>query len=71
MEPLTLHFLHEQAGGRFTALGNREAVADYGDSEAEYRAAREAVALHDASYRETLRITGEDRASFLHHPRRD
>jgi folate-binding protein YgfZ len=66
MEPLTLHFLHEQAGGRFMALGSREAVADYGDSEAEYRAAREAVALHDASYRETLRITGEDRSSFLH-----
>lgn len=66
MEPLTLHFLHEQAGGRFTALGSREAVADYGDLEAEYRAAREAAALHDASYRETLRITGEDRASFLH-----
>lgn len=66
MEPLTLHFIHEQAGGRFTALGSREAVADYGDSEAEYRAAREAAALHDASYRELLRITGEDRASFLH-----
>ncbi|WP_224372084.1 CAF17-like 4Fe-4S cluster assembly/insertion protein YgfZ [Hyalangium versicolor] len=66
MEPLTLHFLHEQAGARFTAVGGREVAADYGDSEAEYRAAREAVALHDASYRETLRITGEDRASFLH-----
>lgn len=66
MEPLTLHFIHEQAGGRFTALGSREAVADYGDLEAEYRAAREATALHDASYRELLRITGEDRASFLH-----
>lgn len=66
MEPLTLHFLHEQAGARFMALGGREVVADYGDLEAEYRAAREAVALHDASYRETLRITGEDRASFLH-----
>lgn len=66
MEPLTLHFLHEQAGARFTAVGGREVAADYGDSEAEYRAARESVALHDASYRETLRITGEDRASFLH-----
>ncbi|RUO87087.1 aminomethyl transferase family protein, partial [Corallococcus sp. AB018] len=31
-----------------------------------YGAARDAVALHDASYREILRITGEDRASFLH-----
>jgi aminomethyltransferase len=66
MEPLSLHFLHEQSGARFLAVGSREAVADYGDPEAEYRAAREAVALHDASYRETLRITGEDRASFLH-----
>ncbi len=66
MEPLSLHFLHEQAGARFTVVGNREAVADYGGSEPEYRAAREAVALHDASYRESLRITGEDRASFLH-----
>jgi folate-binding protein YgfZ len=66
MEPLALHFLHEQAGARFTAVGGRAAVADYGDFEAEYRAAREAVALHDASYRETLRITGEDRVSFLH-----
>jgi folate-binding protein YgfZ len=66
MEPLSLHFLHEQIAARFTTVGGREAVADYGDSQAEYRAAREAVALHDASYRETLRITGEDRASFLH-----
>jgi folate-binding protein YgfZ len=66
MEPLTLHFLHEQAGARFSVVGGREVAADYGDLEAEYRAAREAVALHDASYRETLRITGEDRASFLH-----
>jgi folate-binding protein YgfZ len=41
-------------------------VADYGDVEAEYRAARQAVALHDATYREALRITGEDRVSFLH-----
>jgi folate-binding protein YgfZ len=41
-------------------------VAGSGDAEAEYQAARRAVALHDASYREILRITGEDRASFLH-----
>jgi aminomethyltransferase len=66
MEPLTLHFVHEQAGAHFTEVGGREVAADYGDSEAEYRAAREAVVLHDASYRELLRITGEDRTSFLH-----
>jgi folate-binding protein YgfZ len=66
MEPLSLHFLHEQAGARFQDVGGREVVADYGNEEAEYQAAREAVALHDASYREALRITGEDRTSFLH-----
>jgi folate-binding protein YgfZ len=66
MEPLSLHFLHEQAGAHFLEVNGREAVADYGDVEAEYRAARQAVALHDATYREALRITGEDRVSFLH-----
>jgi folate-binding protein YgfZ len=66
MQPLSLHFLHEQAGARFLELNGREGVADHGDVAAEYRAAREAVALHDASYREALRITGEDRVSFLH-----
>ncbi|ABF87273.1 glycine cleavage system T protein [Myxococcus xanthus DK 1622] len=66
MEPLSLHFLHEKAGARFGAVGGRETVAGYGDSEGEYRAAKASVALHDASYRETLRITGEDRASYLH-----
>ncbi|HEY0096731.1 MAG TPA: aminomethyl transferase family protein, partial [Archangium sp.] len=66
MEPLSLHFLHEQAGAHFLEVNGREAVADYGDVEAEYRAARQAVALHDATYREALRITGEDRVTFLH-----
>ncbi|AKJ07300.1 aminomethyltransferase [Archangium gephyra] len=66
MEPLSLHFLHEQAGAHFLEVNGREAVADYGEVEAEYRAARQAVALHDATYREALRITGEDRVSFLH-----
>ncbi|MCP3100128.1 aminomethyl transferase family protein [Myxococcus sp. K15C18031901] len=66
MEPLSLHFVHEEAAARFMAVGGREAVAAYGTGDDEYRAAREAVALHDASYRESLRITGEDRASFLH-----
>jgi folate-binding protein YgfZ len=66
MEPLSLHFLHEQAGAHFQEVNGREVVAGYGDVETEYRAARQAVALHDATYREALRITGEDRASFLH-----
>ncbi|ATB28543.1 YgfZ/GcvT domain-containing protein [Melittangium boletus] len=66
MQPLSLHFLHEQAGARFQDVQGREVVSDYGNEAAEYRAARETVALHDATYREALRITGEDRTSFLH-----
>ena len=66
MEPLSLHFVHEKAHARFAEVGGREVVAAYGPVEAEYAAAREAVTLHDASYRECVRLTGEDRASFLH-----
>ena len=66
MRSLSLHFHHEQAGARFQEVQGQEVVAGYGDEAAEYRAARGHVALHDASYREALRITGEDRTSFLH-----
>lgn len=66
MEPLSLHFVHEKSHARFGEVGGREVVAAHGAPEAEYAAAREAVALHDASYRECVRLTGEDRASFLH-----
>ncbi len=66
MEPLSLHFVHEKAHARFAEVGGREVVAAYGPAEAEYAAAREAVTVHDASYRECVRLTGEDRASFLH-----
>jgi folate-binding protein YgfZ len=40
-------------------------VAHFGDAGAEYRAAREACALFDSSGRDVLRVTGEDRVSFL------
>jgi folate-binding protein YgfZ len=66
MELLSLHFLHEQSGARFLEVGGREVVAHSGDEQGEYQAAREACALHDASYRESLRLVGEDRVEFLH-----
>ena len=43
MQPLSLHFLHEQSGARFQELQGRELVADYGDVATEYRAARDAA----------------------------
>jgi folate-binding protein YgfZ len=66
MEPLALHSAHLNRGARFTTLGGKELVQGYGDAAAEYRAAREGTALFDLSARELTRLTGEDRASFLH-----
>lgn len=65
MEPLSLHDIHEKRGARFGELGGREVVLSYGKREDEYQAAFGASALADVSYRQLLRITGEDRASFL------
>lgn len=57
--------LHKSAGARIgTWLGC--ALPDtFGDWQAEYRAARETVALIDKSYRAYLRFTGPDRARYL------
>lgn len=66
MEPLPLHSIHEEEGAVFSDLNGREVVARYGDGQAGEAAARGGVALLDASFREWIRVTGEDRASFLH-----
>lgn len=66
MEPLPLHSIHEEEGAAFGELNGREIVARTAGGQAGYEAARRAVVLLDASFREWLRVTGEDRASFLH-----
>ncbi len=75
MNALTLHALHQSAGATFGELRGRELVRSYAaDSpagavaapEAEYRAAREGIALFDNSARDVIAVTGEDRLSFLH-----
>lgn len=66
MEPLSLHFIHETLGARFGEVGGREVVLAYGDEAAEYPALRQGAALHDASYRQVVRLVGPDRQSFLH-----
>ncbi|HLL55213.1 MAG TPA: aminomethyltransferase family protein [Myxococcaceae bacterium] len=65
MEPLALHDIHQRAGATFGELNGREVVLRFGEENA-YPAARSAVVLADLSSRQLLRITGEDRASFLH-----
>jgi folate-binding protein YgfZ len=66
MEPLPLHSIHEAEGAVFADLNGREVVARGADGQAGEEAARRGVALLDASFREWIRVTGEDRASFLH-----
>ena len=66
MEPLTLHSIHKARGATFGEVQGREVVSRYGDLRDEYAAARLNACLIDISFREMLRLTGEDRVSFLH-----
>ncbi len=55
-----------QAQGSFETIEGREVAVDYGDAAAEYEAIRSNAALIDRSARGKLRVTGADRARFLH-----
>ncbi len=66
MQSLLLHDVHQAQNATFGERSGREVVLHYGNPSAEYEAAREAVALVDLSYRDALRITGDDRVSFFH-----
>jgi len=66
MEPLTLHSIHQQRRASFSQVHGRELVKEYDSPRDEYTAARLAASLFDLSYRPILRLTGPDRASFLH-----
>ncbi len=66
MVPLRLHEFHQALGARFTSVNDAEAVADYGDVPAEYRALRETAGVLDLSFRSRLCLTGADRIRFLH-----
>ncbi len=66
MQTLPLHDVQKEKGAHFGERSGREIVLHYGDPASEYAAAREGVALVDLSFRDALRITGEDRVSFFH-----
>ena len=65
-ERLVLHDRHASAGAKFDVVADRELPVAYGDTRAEYRAARRAVAIVDKSFDGVVEVTGRDRASFLH-----
>src|SRR5438045_4603252 len=64
MEAL-LERLRSETAGLFE-YGGANAVRDFGDSAAEYRAARETVALFPLTWRGALRFVGPDRRAWLH-----
>lgn len=66
MRPLPLHERHAARNARFSDVGGAEVVSAFGPVSDEYQAARTSAVLVDRSYRELLRVTGEDRVSFLH-----
>jgi aminomethyltransferase len=56
----------EAVGGVFVSYDGRDLAAHYGDSEAEYRAALEDVALIDSSAAGRMWLRDRDRAALLH-----
>jgi folate-binding protein YgfZ len=64
--PLEIHSHHAALGATFGERRGFERVLRYAGPEEETRAAKERVGVTDLSMRQTLRLTGEDRVSFLH-----
>jgi folate-binding protein YgfZ len=65
MEPMVLHAFHEGRGAGFAELGEREIVANYGNSAEEHRALRTAAGVMDLSARGRLVMLGADRQQML------
>ncbi len=65
MKHSPLHEHHVTLNAQFAAAAGWNMPQHYGDPAVEYRAVREAVAVADLSHRGTLRITGEDRVTWL------
>ena len=66
MQASALESIHDSLGAVFVEIGGWRLPAHYGDLPSEYRALRVGAGLFDASARGKLRVTGSDRARFLH-----
>jgi glycine cleavage system T protein len=65
MKPTLLHEQHRSRGAVFGEEAGWSVPWHYGDTAAEVRAVRTAAGLADRSHRGKLRLTGEDRGTFL------
>ena len=65
MTTLALHEFHAQLNARFTEVHGMEAVADYGNWQAEHAALRQSAGVLDLSFRSRLVLTGADRVRLL------
>lgn len=61
-----LHAIERQHGALFIRFQSWETAEHFGDPDEEYRAVRESVAVFDLSYLGKLRVSGRDRAGYLH-----
>lgn len=61
-----LREIQAEHGANWTRTDGDEVIGDYGDAAAEYEAIVKRVGLADRSARGKLRVTGADRAHFLH-----
>lgn len=66
MRQTSLSALHAAAGARLADIDGWSMAMDFGDAAAEYGALDQGVGLLDLSFRGKLRLTGPDRATFLH-----
>ncbi len=63
---LSLAAYHQEQGTDLIDVGPSRVPAQFGDLRGEYDAATEGAGLHDRSYRGLIKITGGDRAAWLH-----
>lgn len=66
MRQMPLQSLHAAAGARWSEIDGWSMAMDFGDPAAEYAALDRGAGLLDLSFRGKLRLTGPDRATFLH-----
>lgn len=65
MKQSPLHERHVKLNAQFAETAGWTMPQHYGDPAVEYRAVREAVAVADLSHRGMLRVTGDDRVTWL------
>jgi aminomethyltransferase len=65
MKPLRLREQHLKLGAQFGDLGGWEVPTSFGDVMTEHRAVRSGVGIADLSHRGRIRVTGEDRITWL------